>query len=83
MRSVKATGGLTRGRGSSETQKIVWLLSTSLTEEINKVMQGLTGIQYVTSEEHKKTTATRIQRDMDDITKLIKFLERRNPVTES
>ena len=27
MRSVKTTGGLTRGRGMSETQRLVWLMS--------------------------------------------------------
>ena len=28
MRSVKTTGGLTRGRGMSETQRLVWLIIT-------------------------------------------------------
>ena len=44
MRSVKTTGGLTRGRGFSETQRLVWLLSTPVTAEINNAMQGLTGV---------------------------------------
>ena len=46
-------------------------------------MQGLTGVEYVTSEQVKKLTAARIRRDMDNITKLIEFLERRNPFTRS
>ena len=29
MRSIKSTGGLTRGRGMTETQRLVWMLSTS------------------------------------------------------
>ena len=83
MRSVKTTRGLTRGRGFSETQRLVWLLSTPVTAEINNAMQGLTGVEYVTNEQHKEATAARIRRDMDDVTKLIEFLERRNPFTKN
>ena len=83
MRSVKTTGGLTRSRGFSETQRLVWLLSTPVTAEINNAMQGLTGVEYVTSEQHKEATAARIRRDMDDVTKLIEFLERRNQFTKN
>ena len=43
----------------------------------------LTGEEYITSEQHKETTAVRIRRDMDDTTKLIEFLEKRNPFAES
>ena len=46
-------------------------------------MQGLTGIEYITSEQHKEAIAARIRRDMDDVTKLIEFLERRNPFTKN
>ena len=35
MQSVKTTGGLTRGRGFSETQKLVWLLSTPVKARSN------------------------------------------------
>ena len=38
MRSVKTTGGLTKGRGFSETQRLVWLLSTPVTAEINNAI---------------------------------------------
>ena len=60
MRSVKTTGGLTRGRGFSKTQRLVWLLPTPVTAEINNAMQGLTEVEYVTSEQHKEATAARI-----------------------
>ena len=42
MRSLKATGGLTRGRGMSETQRLVWLLSMPITAEVKNAMQQLT-----------------------------------------
>ena len=34
MRSLKTTGGLTRGRGMLEVLKLVWLLSIPVTAEI-------------------------------------------------
>ena len=83
MRSVKTTGGLTKGRGFSGTQWLVWLLSTHFTAEINNVMQSLTGVEYITSEQRKETTAARNRRDIYDITKLVEFQQRRNPFTKS
>ena len=50
MRSLKTTGGLTRGTGMSETQRLVWLLSMPMCAEINNTMQALSGIEYSTSE---------------------------------
>ena len=49
MRSLKATGGLTRGRGMSETQRLVWLLSMPITAEVNIAMEQLTEVDYTTS----------------------------------
>ena len=39
MRSVKTTGGLTRGRGMGETQRTSWLLSMPACAEMNAAMQ--------------------------------------------
>ena len=44
MRSLKATGGLTRGRGMSETQGLVWVLSMPIIAEVNNAMQELTDV---------------------------------------
>ena len=35
MKSLKSTGGLTRGRGMDEAQRIVWLLSNPVCAELN------------------------------------------------
>ena len=50
MQRMKTTGWLTRGRGFSETQRLLRLLSTPVTAEIDNVMQGLTGVEYITGE---------------------------------
>ena len=35
MRSLKTTGGLTRGRGMTETQRLVWCLARHACAEVN------------------------------------------------
>ena len=54
MRSIKSIGGLTRGRGLTETQRAQWLLSMPHCAEMNQAMQKLTDVNYQTSEQHKE-----------------------------
>ena len=42
MRSMTATGGLTRGRGMTESQRTRWLLSMPACAEVNSAIQELT-----------------------------------------
>lgn len=42
-------------------------------------MQEVTGVSYETSEQHKDSSQARIERDDDDITELLGFLQDRNP----
>ena len=48
MRSVKTSGGLTRGRGMTEIQQLTWILGMPSCAEVNFAMQELTGIQWRT-----------------------------------
>ena len=79
MRSVKTTGGLTRGRGMSETQRLVWLMSMPPCADINNSMQNLTGTNFLTSEQHKDTTKARQERDQQDTNTIICYLSKRSP----
>ncbi len=36
MRSMKTSGGLTRGRGMTEQQRLIWLLSMPACAEVNQ-----------------------------------------------
>ena len=36
MRSMKTSGGLTRGRGMTEKQLLMWLLAMSACAEVNR-----------------------------------------------
>ena len=79
MRSMKSTGGLTRGRGMGEAQRTRWLLAMPACADINSAVQELTDTMFVTSEQHKDATNARQARDNKDSFALIGFLQDRNP----
>ena len=79
MRSIKTSGGLTRGRGMSEQQRAIWLLSTPSCGEINSAMQQITDVSYECSEQHKETSDARVQRDYKDAVTLMTYILPRNP----
>ena len=81
MKSLKTTGGLTRGKGFSETQRLLWVLSTPVCVEINSSMQQLTNVNYSTSEQHKEATYARVARDVKDTQEVLLNLPQRSPFT--
>ena len=74
MRSTKTSGGLTRGRGMTKTQRLVWLMAHPVCAEVNNAVQQLTGVQYSTSEQHKDLTTARQGKYMADSCELSEFL---------
>ena len=44
MRSLKTSGGLTRCRGMTETQRLVWLMSHPVCAEVYNAMQQFIGV---------------------------------------
>ena len=79
MRSLKISGGLTRGRGMTENQHLLWLLSRPACAEVNQAMQELTGVNYNTGEQNKDMTAARQARDWKDTLTVLQCLQERNP----
>lgn len=79
MRSLKTSGGLTRGRGMTEQQRAIWLLSAPACAEVNRAMQDLTDVKYSTGEQNKEMTKARQARDMKDTETILCALEDRNP----
>lgn len=82
MRSVKTSGGLTRGRGVGEAQRAQWLLSMPACADINNALQILTGVGFQTSDQHKETSTARKERDHKDITTILTFVEDRHPFSD-
>ena len=80
MRSIKTSGGLTRGRGITELQRAIWLLSTPACGEINLAMQQVTGVNYEFSEQqHKEATKSRKEKDYEDAIAVMTYLHPRCP----
>ena len=79
MRSLKTSGGLTRGRGMTEHQRLVWLLSMPACAEINQAMQELTEVNYNSGEQNKDMSEARQTRDWKDTLTVLHYLQDRNP----
>jgi len=52
MRSMKTVRGLTRGRGMTEIQSLVLLLSMPVCADVSHSIQKITGVSCNTSEQH-------------------------------
>ena len=70
MRSLKTSGGLTRGIGMSEHMRSIWTLPTPLSAEYNLAVQSFTEMEYTTSVQHKFVTKSRLERDRKDFSQL-------------
>jgi len=79
MRTLKSTGGMTRGKGMTEVQRAQWLLSMPVCAAVNSSMQALTNTEYITSEQHKECSKTRQERDTKDRNTILTFLNERKP----
>ena len=81
IRSMKMSGGLTRGRGMTEQQRLIWLLSSPVCAEMNHAMLDFTGVSYSTSEQNMDHSESRKNRDMKDTQTLLNALAEQNPFT--
>ena len=79
MRSMKTSGGLTRGRGMTEQQRVIWSLAMPACAEVNRAMQELTGVLFNSGEQNKDMTQARQVRDWKDTQVLLCFLHESNP----
>lgn len=79
MRSLKISGGLTRGRGMDDSKRSLWLYSLPARAELNDAIQNLTNLKTETSEQHKECGNSRLVRDNRDIDSIYNFLKERNP----
>ena len=67
------------GRGMTENQCLLWLLSRPACAEVNQAMQDLTGVNYNTGEQNKDMTTARQARDWKDTLTVLQYLQERNP----
>lgn len=79
MRSMKSSGGLTHGRGITDSVTAKWILSSIVLTDVCNVMENFCNISYVTSEQHVDTRVSRISKDESDLKKIRSFFENYNP----
>ena len=81
MRSVKSTGGLTRGRGMQEGTRHLWALSLNHLASINNAMKLLAGSYVKRSEQHIDFGPSRLTQNHTDWKRFKDWLTARNPFT--
>lgn len=79
MRSLKSTGGLTRGSGMTEEQRALWTMSSPVSSEYNIALQDFNNHSFTTNEQHKEGTEARMKRDQSDLEKLKEKLNSCSP----
>ena len=79
MRSIKTSGGMTHGRGIKEIQRLTWLLAMPARSEISQGMEEFTQTKFTSSNQHRETFTTRIERDVEDTQKILAAISMRNP----
>ena len=79
MRSIKSSGGLTRGRGFTESVRNQWVSTAHQVASIHEGMLEVTKAQSGTSEQHVEMSEARKQRDSADCQKFYSWLKEHNP----
>ena len=70
MRSLKPTGGLTRGTAFEKVQRSIYILSRQACTEISTSIALLTGTKYIYSDQQNSPSNSRLEHDNIDIDKL-------------
>lgn len=80
MRDLKSRGGLTRGRGMTESVRLRWVRTLHLCASVHSSLNCLTDMQQSTDDiPHKEAGLSRRRRDFSDMSKFICWLENANP----
>jgi hypothetical protein len=75
----QTNGDLTRGRGLTETQRLVWVLSTPACAEINSAIQELAWVTFTTTKQHKEATSARLASYTSYTQQLLLYLSQKIP----
>ena len=82
MRSLKTSRGLTHGSGMNEEQRSLWTMSMPVTAMYNLELQDFNNLTYTISGQHKETTESRLNRDINDLAKINSKLISFTPFSE-
>ncbi|KAF4524952.1 hypothetical protein B566_EDAN014133 [Ephemera danica] len=79
MRSIKSSGGLTRGRGITDSTASQFISSQPACLDIIVAIENFSGKRFLNSEQHKEMRDNRMTLDKHDIEILYQWLDHRNP----
>ena len=79
MRSIKSRGGLTRGRGITETVCLQWIYSMHKCAGVHDAMTTITNLKHRTSEQHIEFGTSRSKHDYEDLRKIQKWFNQYEP----
>lgn len=80
MRAIKSRGGLTHGRGMSESVRLQWVSSMHKFGMVQCALTSLTGLDDSSDERaYADTGKSRRKRDQNDFTKLYQWFEASDP----
>ena len=82
MHTIKSSGGLTRGRGMTESVRILWFYSMHKCAGIHETMSQLTQLYSSTSEQHVEFGLSRMKRDNVDLFKIKHWFDVHHPFDE-
>ena len=80
IRSLKSREGLTRGRGVTESVRILLTNSMHRCARVHNAMSNLTGMQHKSSEQHVQMGSSHVKRHHKDLVKLIQWFNEHNPL---
>ena len=80
---LKTSGGLTRGRGMTDSTRNQWVSTSHEFANIHDKMTQFTKTHISTSEQHVYLSPARVSRDTADCLKVYNWFHEHNPFTQS
>ena len=81
-RSLKTSGGITRGRGITESVRQLWIGSMHRTASVHDVMSNLTKDYRKASEQHIDLSTSRVNRDDNDYKEVLSWFSEHDPFNQ-
>ena len=80
IKALKSRGGLTHGRGLTESVRLLWVYSMHKCAGVHAALANATGSDQCTSElHHVEYGNRRLQRDYEDLMKVMQWFHTNNP----
>ncbi len=83
MRSLKSSGGLSHGRGISDSTLSKWVLTMPILTIVSQQVEDLCGVLFTTCEQQVDARDARILRDTKDVQKFVNWFESHDPFPAS